>query len=742
MLIRTNIIKDNVRPLQAILLGVILFLAGLLPLFPESENPIAEILEREILRQYGSDVLNDPKYEYNVTLRLISPNGSEIFHPGDTLLITWESQSPLEEVKSVKLEYSTDNGYSYRTIINYFSNTGRYEWEIPHYAALSSRCLVRVCRADGMKPPGFAMLYHFRFRIPGTSTQPKSLPKDKDAAFTLWLGNGRNTGGWDIAPNVSFFCDKSPGSYIVFNDIFKSIPELGKGWHSLKVLMHQDTHLAWLWLDGKEVFEKVTLHRDFFCRPSISFSAESGTGGVEIDDLTIRALNPLDKHKRLSLIFKEDFEGFPRGSLKSDSGWRITGRDPRLKVYNISEAQEIFITAEDYLGSTKFLELKGFEGDEVFLVRDIDMPNGFPFDISDKPFEIRYNENMNTDVRATEPVERGHGPNSVTANTSRTQSGELINTYYIYSYDGKLMEEYDHSGNCVKQYIYFGNRLFAEYHPQTDKYYYHTIDQVNSTRIITDDNGNVVYSEVFGPYGDIQKTWAKAYDPKLKFSGKERETYSGLDYFGARYFDHNSYRFISVDPIINRKEAFFNPQLWNLYSYCRNNPVTYLDPDGRQDFDHLADALAAQYLDRNTDISYREYFQTTDIGRGFGALAGIAGLTGYFAPEAIATLPIFQKAIQQYYRLARILKGKYKKALDYALDPIKMKHIFRSKHNLDVLVQKLGTKENVIKEVVLNLGKLPKSGVFEVTRTIKGIDVVIKGKVIDKVPRIGTIFIR
>jgi RHS repeat-associated protein len=107
-------------------------------------------------------------------------------------------------------------------------------------------------------------------------------------------------------------------------------------------------------------------------------------------------------------------------------------------------------------------------------------------------------------------------------------------------------------------------------------------DQINSTRIITNGSGNVVFSEAAGPYGDIQKTWTNTYDPRLKFSGKEREGYSDLDYFGARYYDHKSYRFNSVDPIINKEEALSNPQLWNLYAYCRNNPITFVDPDGRE----------------------------------------------------------------------------------------------------------------------------------------------------------------
>jgi RHS repeat-associated protein len=55
-----------------------------------------------------------------------------------------------------------------------------------------------------------------------------------------------------------------------------------------------------------------------------------------------------------------------------------------------------------------------------------------------------------------------------------------------------------------------------------------------------------------------------------------------LDYFGARYYDKTQYRFISVDPIMARTAALFDPQLWHLYSYCRNSPVTFFDPEGKQ----------------------------------------------------------------------------------------------------------------------------------------------------------------
>jgi hypothetical protein len=91
----------------------------------------------------------------------------------------------------------------------------------------------------------------------------------------------------------------------------------------------------------------------------------------------------------------------------------------------------------------------------------------------------------------------------------------------------------------VRDYIYMGGKLIAEYRPQENAYLYYATDQIGSTRIVTDDTGAVVYAAAHDPWGGIQKTWTNAYDPALKFSGKERDTESGLDYFGARYYDHS-----------------------------------------------------------------------------------------------------------------------------------------------------------------------------------------------------------
>ena len=64
-----------------------------------------------------------------------------------------------------------------------------------------------------------------------------------------------------------------------------------------------------------------------------------------------------------------------------------------------------------------------------------------------------------------------------------------------------------------------------------------------------------------------------------KFTGKERDWETGLDFFGARYFSGAQGRFTSPDPKVFGR--LIDPQQWNRYSYVRNNPFVYVDPDGR-----------------------------------------------------------------------------------------------------------------------------------------------------------------
>lgn len=88
-----------------------------------------------------------------------------------------------------------------------------------------------------------------------------------------------------------------------------------------------------------------------------------------------------------------------------------------------------------------------------------------------------------------------------------------------------------------------------------------------------------------------------------RFTGKERDTETGLDYFGARYYGSNMGRFIQSDlPFADWD--FEDPQSLNLYGYVRNNPLRMVDPDGQGAWDLAKGAaVGAWNFARNTVFS-------------------------------------------------------------------------------------------------------------------------------------------
>ena len=116
--------------------------------------------------------------------------------------------------------------------------------------------------------------------------------------------------------------------------------------------------------------------------------------------------------------------------------------------------------------------------------------------------------------------------------------------------------------------------------------YYH-LDALGNVRLITDENGDVVERHDYYPFGEECTTGPCATNPGVgagqprKFTGKERDAETGLDYFGARYYGSKIGRFTTVDPVYTWNDNLLDPQRWNRYAYGRDNPFRYVDPDGR-----------------------------------------------------------------------------------------------------------------------------------------------------------------
>jgi len=126
-------------------------------------------------------------------------------------------------------------------------------------------------------------------------------------------------------------------------------------------------------------------------------------------------------------------------------------------------------------------------------------------------------------------------------------------------------------------------------------YYYHS-DHLGSAQLITDYKGEEYERLEYTPYGElwIDKTPAiSILGVPYRFTGKERDSETGLYYVGARYLDPKISKWLSTDPAMgeyvpsagNRNNRLPNGGLYNhlnfhVYNYSNNNPVTYTDPDG------------------------------------------------------------------------------------------------------------------------------------------------------------------
>jgi len=111
----------------------------------------------------------------------------------------------------------------------------------------------------------------------------------------------------------------------------------------------------------------------------------------------------------------------------------------------------------------------------------------------------------------------------------------------------------------------------------------------------------------YHPYGSILREWRNGEAEKYLTTHHERDVETGLDYRGARYYDSDVARFLSLDPLANEYAA------WSAYSYVLGNPVHFVDPDGRSVDDYRLNKDGSVELVQRTKDSYdRLFFSTED----------------------------------------------------------------------------------------------------------------------------------
>jgi RHS repeat-associated protein len=168
--------------------------------------------------------------------------------------------------------------------------------------------------------------------------------------------------------------------------------------------------------------------------------------------------------------------------------------------------------------------------------------------------------------------------------------GVSFTTDFVYDLSGNVVGEFAPTcsgSECLTVgYAYLNGQLVAQYSGDTT-YFVHA-DHLGSTRLVTKMDKSVRDSLDYLPFGEqIAGDTATTH----KFTGKERDSESDLDNFGARYYSSSLGRFMSPDwsatpdpvPYAN----LTNPQTLNLYAIVHDNPETFADLDGHNLFEAI-----------------------------------------------------------------------------------------------------------------------------------------------------------
>jgi RHS repeat-associated protein len=310
--------------------------------------------------------------------------------------------------------------------------------------------------------------------------------------------------------------------------------------------------------------------------------------------------------------------------------------------------------------------------------------------------------------------------------------------------------------------------------------YYHT-DAQGNVRAVTkqvDGQWQVVARYDYLPFGEL---FGQPSPPNQKrlFTGQERDFETGLDYFGARYFAASLGRFTTVDPG-NASAALHDPQSWSAYAYGRNNPLRFIDLDGRTYQVCAAGAGCSFLSDAGWESAMGKAGSNYRIENGYmwALVNGRWTYAGFYEHISDDAQPItFGAMLQRAGELSAagltygsigmglsagagalgglavgafgggIGAGSISPLAKNVIDPNKLIHIFANGgHNLAPLVARFGSQaaayaavDKATQGAVLSRGL---SGVFHITLNVRGIAVEVTGKVIDGVARIGTFYIR
>ena len=157
-------------------------------------------------------------------------------------------------------------------------------------------------------------------------------------------------------------------------------------------------------------------------------------------------------------------------------------------------------------------------------------------------------------------------------------------------------------------------------------YFYHP-DHLGSSSYITDREGRITQHTEYIAFGEVLfEEHSTSRTMPYMFNGKELDQETNLTYFGARYLDMKTSLWLNTDPLsgynpIQETEHYidgqhnngvFNPMNMATYSYTYQNPIKWVDPNGKQ---ALAGALLGAFTEYASIIGERMIFENKSFSQ-------------------------------------------------------------------------------------------------------------------------------
>jgi RHS repeat-associated protein len=156
-----------------------------------------------------------------------------------------------------------------------------------------------------------------------------------------------------------------------------------------------------------------------------------------------------------------------------------------------------------------------------------------------------------------------------------TQGGATTTTVYVGGLEAVTTSG---STTTTRTYYYAGGLRIAT--AANGAFSYLASDALGSTAVALSASGGATASQLYGPYGGLR--YSSGTPPTdFGFTGQRADAATGLDYYGARYYDPAAGQFASADSAT--PGGGYDPWGLSRYAYTRGNPTSRTDPTGHDD---------------------------------------------------------------------------------------------------------------------------------------------------------------